>query len=70
MTRDEDLVAPMIRIQPGHVFQVGNIIAKCCCRCGVSRELERFESRPTRPGGVDDICLSCRKRERKQKSRR
>lgn len=67
MTRDEDLVAPMIRIQPGHVFQVGNIIAKCCCRCGVSRDLERFESRP---GGVDDICLSCRKRERKQKSRR
>ena len=70
MTRDEDLVAPMTRIQPGHVFQVGGIIAKCCCRCGVSRELERCESRPTRPGGVDDICLSYRKRERKQKSRR
>lgn len=70
MTRDPALFAPATRIQPGHVFEVGQIIAKCCRRCQVSKELERFESRPTRPGGVDDICLACRMRERAQKSRR
>lgn len=50
------------RVMLGKLVSIGGILAKRCCNCGVTRELEKYWASDYTASGVQAHCEVCRGR--------
>lgn len=52
------------RLHAGQLVQIGRILAKRCCGCGVTREVAQFKERQGTKSGCGGLCKHCRSKKR------